>query len=527
MATTLLISVFVLVNLIGQSLQHGRMMDPVQRSSMWRKGFNTPPNYEDTQLYCGGRDAIQRLGGLCGVCGDPYEADVRENEAGGAFANGIIVRSYPIGTSRIRVTIDLTAYHKGYYEFRICPHNNVTAPVTQECLNKYLLPVAEADVDQGEPTRYYPESGGMHELTLFLPRGISCSQCVLQWRYRTGNSWGVNKEGRGCIGCGVQEEFRNCADISIGSETSVGDVATRPKPLPVTTMRPRPPVRPRTIPVTTTTTTPSTTTARPQQQRPDVNRAGLRDRWGRPLPNTRPQQDRFPSIDRRPSPVVRPVSNRRPSPAMKRPEPRDPFRRPTRPIWRRPGIPRSQHRIGSRHNPIIQGLDVMAESRQPWGDRSFVNVRPATTTPTPVRATNIGLDWNAVLQLNLEQLRTFLGRLRMLQFQTPFRSSRTRTPTQTHSFENRLFMSPEMPMSDQSMAFRASDNTITVPGDANEAGASVTRQETEPVDIYINRYNTLSSGALEASDDPKEAWYTSVVADMKRKNNAGASENLL
>ena len=31
-----------------------------------------------------------------------------------------------------------------------------------------------------------------------------------------GNSWGTEENGRSCLGCGLQEEFRNCADISIG-----------------------------------------------------------------------------------------------------------------------------------------------------------------------------------------------------------------------------------------------------------------------------------------------------------------------
>ena len=34
---------------------HGRLIDPPSRSSMWRYGFNNPPNYDDNQLYCGGR----------------------------------------------------------------------------------------------------------------------------------------------------------------------------------------------------------------------------------------------------------------------------------------------------------------------------------------------------------------------------------------------------------------------------------------------------------------------------------------
>lgn len=48
-----------------------------------------------------------------------------------------------------------------------------------------------------------------------LPPGLTCSQCVLQWRYIAGNSWGICANGTGAVGCGDQEEFRGCADISI------------------------------------------------------------------------------------------------------------------------------------------------------------------------------------------------------------------------------------------------------------------------------------------------------------------------
>lgn len=34
---------------------HGMMMDPVNRSSAWRKGFHNPINYDDNANYCGGR----------------------------------------------------------------------------------------------------------------------------------------------------------------------------------------------------------------------------------------------------------------------------------------------------------------------------------------------------------------------------------------------------------------------------------------------------------------------------------------
>ena len=41
-----------------------------------------------------------------------------------------------------------------------------------------------------------------------LPADLSCSRCVLQWRYHAGNNWGKdNVTGNTCLGCGLQEEF--------------------------------------------------------------------------------------------------------------------------------------------------------------------------------------------------------------------------------------------------------------------------------------------------------------------------------
>jgi hypothetical protein len=43
----------VLLMAIGTE-QHGNLMDPVNRSSMWRQDYNTPVNWSDNQLFCGG-----------------------------------------------------------------------------------------------------------------------------------------------------------------------------------------------------------------------------------------------------------------------------------------------------------------------------------------------------------------------------------------------------------------------------------------------------------------------------------------
>jgi len=41
---------------------------------------------------------LQNNGGKCGVCGDPFIGP-RENEAGGLYATGTIVRTYKVGNS--------------------------------------------------------------------------------------------------------------------------------------------------------------------------------------------------------------------------------------------------------------------------------------------------------------------------------------------------------------------------------------------------------------------------------------------
>ena len=40
-------------------------------------------------------------GGKCGICGDPWQNKIRDNEAGGKYANGIITRTYMEGQVRM------------------------------------------------------------------------------------------------------------------------------------------------------------------------------------------------------------------------------------------------------------------------------------------------------------------------------------------------------------------------------------------------------------------------------------------
>ncbi|XP_033749018.1 uncharacterized protein LOC117333706 [Pecten maximus] len=198
---------------ISEVRGHGRLLEPPGRASMWRFGYNSPPNYDDNQLFCGGFNRQWKInGGKCGVCGDPWDG-ARVHEAGGKYATGTIVRHYSEGQT-ISVNVQITASHKGYFEFRLCPHNNPSTRVSQACLDQHVLQQTDGSTrvyEAGHPTNY--------TIHLKLPAGVTCSQCLLQWKYNAGNSYGCDGS-HCCVGCGEQEQFYGCADVSVGSTGS-------------------------------------------------------------------------------------------------------------------------------------------------------------------------------------------------------------------------------------------------------------------------------------------------------------------
>ncbi|CAH1185401.1 unnamed protein product [Phyllotreta striolata] len=201
-------SVFILTD------GHGRLIEPPSRASAWRYGFDTPHNYNDHELFCGGftRQWVKNEG-KCGVCGDPWDSRIpRAHEYGGTYGKGIIVRKYkPNGVITIRV--EITASHWGYFTFSICP--NYKNP-TQECLDKNVLEIIKPQENvEHDGVKYFPKDGNkVYEMKYRLPKK-SCEHCLLQWRYVAGNNWGLCPNNTGAVGCGPQEEFRACADISI------------------------------------------------------------------------------------------------------------------------------------------------------------------------------------------------------------------------------------------------------------------------------------------------------------------------
>ncbi|XP_069114686.1 uncharacterized protein [Argopecten irradians] len=231
------------------------MMEPPQRSTVWRfypGDSRFQPNYNDMELFCGGFQRMLSNGGKCGNCGDPYDG-VRENEAGGKYATGFITRNYKKGDV-IAIQIELTTSHMGFFEFKICPQNDVSTPVTPECLDKY--PLKFTNGESKWPVTYT----GFYDLEVQLPPDMTCDQCVIQWHYKAGNNWGIDEAtGEGCLGCGDQETFINCADVSISGTGSTSGPAptTTAAPTSATTAGPST-ASSTSAPVTTQPTTPPT-----------------------------------------------------------------------------------------------------------------------------------------------------------------------------------------------------------------------------------------------------------------------------
>ncbi|XP_044734433.1 uncharacterized protein LOC123296832 [Chrysoperla carnea] len=214
-----IVEIFLQLLFVYEVLGHGRLMDPPARNSMWRFGFPTPVNYNDNELFCGGY-AVQweQNGGQCGICGDPYHLEEpRPHEAGGLYGKGIIGRHYSVG-QEIDVEVELTANHLGRFEINLCPNNNPRQEATQECFDRYPLFISGT-----RENRYLipmdSKKKDVFRYKVRLPPYVTCSQCVLQWTYYTGNQWGMCSNGTEAVGCGRAETFRNCADITIVTST--------------------------------------------------------------------------------------------------------------------------------------------------------------------------------------------------------------------------------------------------------------------------------------------------------------------
>jgi len=201
----LLISLVVLQEVCG----HGMMVDPINRSSIWRFNDSFPINYDDNAHFCGGFEAQWGVNeGKCGVCGDNYKDSVpRKNENTGIYGLGYIVAEYKSG-SVIEITVVLFANHRGWFTYSICNIKDPSQPEHEDCFQNLQFVDGSYEF-KIQPTAAYIKS------KVILPKGLVCKRCVLRWHYHTALELGLCNDGTEAMGCGPQETFRSCADIAI------------------------------------------------------------------------------------------------------------------------------------------------------------------------------------------------------------------------------------------------------------------------------------------------------------------------
>lgn len=121
------------------------------------------------------------------------------------------VKNYFPG-STLDVIINLDTNHGGYFEFELCRRDSFEQLEREDCFERLKF------VDGSERFKLTKDHSdrGMKSMSLMIPDDLySCRACILRWNYRAGNNWGVCKDGTYGNGCGPQELYRNCADISI------------------------------------------------------------------------------------------------------------------------------------------------------------------------------------------------------------------------------------------------------------------------------------------------------------------------
>lgn len=202
--------IFVFVGLlVREAVGHGMMLDPPNRSSVWRVNPRALKDYDDNSNFCGGSYVQHYVnGGNCGLCGDSYtDPHPQDNENTGKYGAGLISGKYEAG-SVINVTIRLTANHLGTFTYSLCKLEDPNAPESgEEC----FIPLLLADGS----SQYNVTANEFNIINKIQLPEETCERCVLRWQYVAGNNWGTCDDGSSGLGCGPQETFRSCSDIVI------------------------------------------------------------------------------------------------------------------------------------------------------------------------------------------------------------------------------------------------------------------------------------------------------------------------
>lgn len=175
---------------------HGYISSPRSRNyyayteaKWWDVNENDPePEPDPFSLNRGGTAA------QCGMVGD-RNYDLPKNALGGLM-KPTIQECYNAG-SIIDISVTLTAYHGGHFEFHACPINHGEVP-TESCFKDHPLEFVE-DVLNGAPKDpSYPSRAYIHGLTSMtlgefkykykLPDNLIGELVLIQWYYITGNT---------------------------------------------------------------------------------------------------------------------------------------------------------------------------------------------------------------------------------------------------------------------------------------------------------------------------------------------------
>jgi len=183
--------------------------------------------------------------------------------------------------------VKVTAHHKGHFVFRLCDQalSNQTGGYQAEeaCLNEHVLHRARPEevhsdcqpndprgdcqpYDEANPGHWYlpPNGASENRFHYWIPSGLTCERCTLQWWWMSANSctphpdayrcyfqemerqgWDAGKwcggacsfngacpaSQRGPSKCG--EQFKNCADVRVTDRGATRGPTPAPAPTPV------------------------------------------------------------------------------------------------------------------------------------------------------------------------------------------------------------------------------------------------------------------------------------------------------
>ena len=137
---------------------HGYLAVPRSRNVVHQKGPKFP---QSAELGAGGDISNLNAGIGGGVEGQAKEHAVGhglcgDDVNGNGFGHDRFMTPGPYGYSAatvnsgyvegglIDIEVKITAYHKGWFEFRLCDRGAASAPVTQACFNQHVLKFDEA-----------------------------------------------------------------------------------------------------------------------------------------------------------------------------------------------------------------------------------------------------------------------------------------------------------------------------------------------------------------------------------------------